>query len=216
MPARMVRSGLITSDRTEAIGDAAFRLFVGLLLTADDLGNAEATPGAVGRLVRHRGRPLLEPAGADALMAELAAVDLVRPFVVDGKRYAHIPRYGQRLRSYKRTNPRPPADIECNQIKELMQDLTDNGGQMSAVDGLKGKGKGKLKGFRFSEGEEVIAARETPPVDNSAAAAVRLPGGWWRTDRGIEAAGLACGIPAQRGDTYAQWKARIFEARGKA
>lgn len=123
MPDRIVRDELLDSDRYCSLSsDTARMLFIHFLLTADDLGNAEATS----RLIRTR---LLPAGGSDEaitkLLSELADADLVRVYEVEGKRYVHIPRFRQRLRSIKRAHPRPPAAIECTEIKTLLSNLSD-------------------------------------------------------------------------------------------
>lgn len=123
MPDRIVRDELLDSPRYLSLSsDTARLLFVHLLLVADDLGNAEAGPHFIRR--RLLACPLPDEAIA-ALLGELNDADLIRVYLVNGKRYAHVPRFRQRLRSYKRAHPRPPETSECPEIKALLSTLSD-------------------------------------------------------------------------------------------
>jgi len=123
MPDRLIRDELLDSDRYCLLSsDTARMLFFHFLLVADDLGNAEATSLFIRRrLMPH---PISDEAQAK-IIAELADADLVRVYIFEGKRYIHIPRFRQRLRSLKRINPRPPTEIECSEIKDMLHKLSD-------------------------------------------------------------------------------------------
>ncbi len=135
MPDRMIRDELIDSDRyCELSTDTARILFVHLILLADDCGNVDAGD----RFIRRRALPSAPDGLAVAkILSELADQDLIRLYQVDGKQYAHIPRFRQRLRSIKRGHPRPPASIECKEIKQMIANLSDkwptNDGQQSDI-----------------------------------------------------------------------------------
>lgn len=124
MPSRIIREKLLDSERYWSLSsDTARMLFTHIVLVADDLGNAEAGPG----FVRRR---LLGGTGTDEaiakLLGELADVDLVRIYHVGGKRFAHVPRFRQRVRSVIRSNPRPPRETECEEIQPLADKLSGN------------------------------------------------------------------------------------------
>lgn len=120
----MIRPGLLESERFLTLPDDRCRLaFVAAILKADDLGNLEANPGDLRRLWRDLGADNLPE--VERIRAELARADLIRCYEVDGKSYAHLPRFRQRLRYYKRANPRPPAHIEDKEISEIMRKQSD-------------------------------------------------------------------------------------------
>lgn len=107
MPDRIVRDELLESTRWLDLPSCAERLaFVALLLIADDFGNLEADAPRLLRLWR-------DVAGcknqqqAELWLDRLAAVDLVRTYEVDGKRYVHLPRFKQRLRFPTHACPLP-------------------------------------------------------------------------------------------------------------
>lgn len=124
MPNRIIRGALLDSDRYWSLSSDTLRLvFVHFLIAADDLGNSEAS----GPYVRRRilgGRGESDEAIAK-ILSELADADLLRVYMVGAKRYIHIPRFRQRLRFFKRVNPRPPDNIECKEIKELLSKQSD-------------------------------------------------------------------------------------------
>lgn len=125
MADRLVRDEILDSDRYWNLGSDTVRmLFVHFLLIADDFGNAEATAPGIRRKLLN-GAKVSDETIAEWL-AEMTAQDLIRVYHVDGKRLIHIPRFRQRLRSYKRTNPPPPPGTECKEIKELRKKLSDS------------------------------------------------------------------------------------------
>lgn len=118
MPDRVVRDDMLDSERYLGLSsDTARMLFVHFILVADDLGNSEASDLFIRRrLLTHA----TTNAAISTLLSELSDVDLVRVYEVDGKRYVHIPRFRQRLRYTKSAHPRPPENLECLEIRELL------------------------------------------------------------------------------------------------
>lgn len=107
MPSRMIRDGLLDSDRFLGLPDNTSRMcYVACLLTADDRGNREASAGALVRLWRDFG--VDTNSKADDTAHFLSDKDLIRLYEFEGKRYMHIPRFGQRMRSFKRACPHSP------------------------------------------------------------------------------------------------------------
>ncbi len=131
MPTRMIRETLLGSDRFLMLPDNAARVcFVACLLRADDRGNFEAGPGHLVRLWRDFGVDGTEKAAA--IGQSLADQDLIRFYDADEKRYAHIPRFGQRLRSFKRACPASPWCENTEESTDLPSDcqqVAANGGK---------------------------------------------------------------------------------------
>lgn len=118
MSDKILRDELLRSHRYRTLSSDTTRLlFIHLLLCADALGNCEATTTAIGDAM---GRPVDESTAAKWL-SELSDVDIIRTYNDDGKRYVHIPRFRQRLRYPKGKHPRPPANLECIEIRELAE-----------------------------------------------------------------------------------------------
>lgn len=107
MPTRMIRDAILRSDRFLGLPDNTARMcYIASLLNADDRGNMEGGLGHLVRLWRDFGVDSTEKAAAIGQF--LADTDLVRFYEVDGKRYVHVPRFGQRMRSFKRACPASP------------------------------------------------------------------------------------------------------------
>ena len=157
MPGRVIRESLIDSDRWLSLPDHACRLaYLICLLTADTLGNMEASPGQLKRSWRR-----IEPEIDDRRVAEICTAmqqnDLVRPYVVEGKRYLHIPRFKQYPRYITNVHPRPPRDIEDSRISKLLENHT-----VVALGSLEEVKRSKSKTNRMQHTEA-----PQHPVDNS-------------------------------------------------
>lgn len=118
MPDKIVRDELLRSHRYVSLkeNDAAKVLFVHLLLSSDNLCNAEATETAINLAM---GREI-DVETQSVLLQELGTRDLVRPYQYEGKLYVHIPRQRQRMRYLKGKHPRPPESIEDKAIRDLL------------------------------------------------------------------------------------------------
>lgn len=123
------KDGSDPSPADYARGDTLRCLFLALVSASDDLSNAEATTPA---LSVYLARAVSRQQG-DAWIAELSTADLVRPYLVDGKRYVHIPRSRQRLRSMKGAYPRPPNTLEDNEITSKLDGQTTD--ERRTIDG---------------------------------------------------------------------------------
>lgn len=109
MPRRMIRDGLLDSQRYWAVTVEAQRLFIHLMLLADDFGLVSLAPIFIRRRCFDDA-----PAQAriDKLLGQLADEDLIRIYTAGSEnspsRYAFIPRFGQQLRTMRPKHPRPP------------------------------------------------------------------------------------------------------------
>lgn len=142
MPSRMIRDALLDSDRFLSLPDNTARIcYVSCLLTADDRGNLEASTGALVRLWRDFGVDSNDKANDTAQF--LADKDLIRVYEVAGKRYIHVPRFRQRMRSFKRACPASPW---CETVEES-KDSSPICPQPAAVSGKprpkRSEGKGR-------------------------------------------------------------------------
>jgi len=213
----MIRGSLLDSDRFLNLPDNTARVcFLCCLLRADDRGNLEAGLGPLVRMWRDFGVDSTEKAAA--IGQTLADQDLVRFYDVAGKRYLHIPRFGQRMRSFKRACPPSPwcekdddsegSPPSCQQVAATRGDSRPEG---EVEVELKKK---KPSGFITTGGTTTSV-----PVDKS-----RKPDGeranaktgaqihdWWKTNEGIEAKGRELKYPARRGELHGEYKSRIFD-----
>jgi hypothetical protein len=122
MPDRIIRDELVNSSRYLSLSsDTVALLYIHILLTADDFGNAEAHPISLRRITR-------SPANDQqiaAMLTELSDHDLIRLYRVESKEFIHIPRYGQRLRTMKGKHPRPPSSIDTHGINRVSEEMSD-------------------------------------------------------------------------------------------
>lgn len=108
MPNRLIREGLLDSDRYWSVTIEARQLYLHLMLLADDLGLVSLAPAFVRRRCFDE-KPSDEK--VTRLITELSDADLVRVYQVDGGRFGFIPRFQQRLRVKRIRHPEPPAEI---------------------------------------------------------------------------------------------------------
>ncbi len=112
MPSRVIREGLLDSQRYWSVTVEARQLFVHLMLLADDFGLVGLAPVFVRRRCFDDAPA---PAKIDKLLEQLQDADLVRVYTAgpgsNPAKYAFIPRFGQRLRQMRARHPKPPAGL---------------------------------------------------------------------------------------------------------
>lgn len=125
MPNRMLRDWT-DSARMEHVSPEAERLFVRLIMKADDFGRFHAEP----RLIAGACFPLVRTATEKNIMAwlsELRAANLVFVYAADGRNYLEIRNFGQRMRSKQSRFPShdgQQAD-DCEQSADICQQVAD-------------------------------------------------------------------------------------------
>lgn len=204
MPSRVIREGLLDSQRYWSVTIESRQLFLHLMLLADDFGCVSLAPVFVRRRCFDDAPPVTK---IDTLLQHLFDADLLRIYEVDGARYGFIPRFGQRLRLMKQKYPFPSENItkddseatrKINEIKRNHSNVPDrrptDAGQMP--DGRRPEEKGSRNETKRNEGND--------PVDNSKP-------GWWKTEAGIVAKMEEMHVKAQPGETYAAIKTRLFD-----
>lgn len=107
MPGRLIREGLLDSERYWSVSIEARELFVHLVLLADDFGCLSLAPTFIGRRC-FESRPTTEKLAR--LLSQLVDADLIRQYQSGPLTYAFIPRFGQRLRRFTLKHPRPPIE----------------------------------------------------------------------------------------------------------
>lgn len=181
MSDKLIRDELLRSHRFQRLsGDTPKLLFLVLLLSSDSLSNAEYNTTVISAGM---GRTITEEAAATLLM-ELADRDLVRPYLQDGCQYVHIPRSRQRIRYLHSKHPRPPAEVEDKEIKELIAKV-----------GLKSDHhRLKTAEEKRSSANAMKGSTVATPVDNSS-------GPWWKTLESIVETGAKVGVIAAPGES---------------
>jgi len=108
MPSRVIREGLLDSQRYWSVTVEARQLFVHLMLLADDFGLVSLAPVFIRRRCFDDAP---SPAKIDRLLEQLQDAELLRMYEIEGGRYGFIPRFGQRLRMMRCKHPAPPVGL---------------------------------------------------------------------------------------------------------
>lgn len=107
---RTVKPEIIRDRKTASLSHAAFRLYIGMFVMADDYGNLHGDVAQLfgGVFWAHPGFGVDGTAGA---MVELVVAGLVERYEVRGQEYAHICGWSKHQRVDKKGKPRvPPPD----------------------------------------------------------------------------------------------------------
>ena len=154
---RMIRETLLESETLSALSDFDFRLWIVLILLADDYGVVDARPA----IIKGRGYALRDRVSVKAVddgLLRLATAGCISLYDVDGKSYAQFPKWGnhQRLRDSKHKYP-------------TLEQAAANGGELRQVAASCGKLRPEveleLEVELEQEGEGKRArARFTPPT----------------------------------------------------
>lgn len=101
---RTIKPELLEDERTGGLSSDAFRLFIGLILIADDYGNFRAHPRVLaGHVFMYQ--PSID---VDPLLSELVAANLVALYQDSGQRYGHLLGWEKHQRVDKPGKPRVP------------------------------------------------------------------------------------------------------------
>lgn len=145
MPNRLLKEGIVDSDRINSLSAEAEVCFYRLLVVSDDLGRMDARPA----IVRARCFPLKEQSNISAKieiwLEELAKSKLIARYVVEARPYLAIANWDQRVRS----NGKYPAPVD-GQPPDKCPSID---GQPSADGGL---GLGLGKGMGASKQNDVL------------------------------------------------------------
>ncbi len=104
MPSRVLRHGLVDSETVACLHDRTFRLWIHLLMAADDFGLVEIGFGPI-----RRACPMLDWSREiiSKMLVELTDAGLLIPYEVEGKSYAAIPKWESRINCESPKHPIP-------------------------------------------------------------------------------------------------------------
>jgi len=108
MPNRIIKEGIRTSKKINALTDFQFRLWTYLITYVDDFGRGSAEPDLVKGLVFPR-RGRVTESDIKKALAELAGMGCINLYDVDGESYFYFPNWGdhQRIQTKKSKFPEP-------------------------------------------------------------------------------------------------------------
>lgn len=107
---RTIKPELLEDAKTANLSHLEFRLFVSMILMADDYGNLRATPSLIVGNAFWGTKD--NPADIESATAELEEVGLVRTYEIRGQLYAHVCGWAKHQRVDKPGKPRVPAENE--------------------------------------------------------------------------------------------------------
>lgn len=119
MPNRIIRHGILTSEKINRLDWAGEIFYRRLLSVVDDYGRCEAHP----TLLRASLYPLkldrVKEAGLERLLKETEAAALIRTYEVGQKRYLEVLNFGQHQRSPSKFPPPPNStcDADATQMR---------------------------------------------------------------------------------------------------
>jgi hypothetical protein len=114
---RTIKPELIEDESTAGLSHEAFRLFVGLILLADDYGNFRAHPKQLeGQIFWLAG----VKEGVESVLDELLKANLIMPYQVREQRYAHVAGWEKHQRIDKPGKPRCPGPNDSREIRETL------------------------------------------------------------------------------------------------
>lgn len=114
MPNRIIKESICASEKIASLSDFEFRLWTGLLVSADDAGRGDARPAIIkGHIFPLRDRVTVKD--IDAALHGLAAKGCVSLYTVGGKPYFLFPTWAahQRIRDSKPRFPAPEDGSFC-------------------------------------------------------------------------------------------------------
>lgn len=153
MPNRLLREGICTSDTINELSAGAEVLFYRLLVVADDYGYIDARLA----ILKAGCYPLKKQATESAIegwLSELATTKLIQRYTHNGKPFAAVNKWEQRVRSrQKYISPTDPACIPID------GQLSDNGQSDVRLGKGLGKGKGKGRGAKLPIPEDFAISK---------------------------------------------------------
>ena len=128
MPNRIIHESAFTSEKIAALTDFEFRLWVGLITLADDLGHGDARPAILrGRLFALREKVTAKE--IQSALRTLVDVGCITLYTVQGQSYYAFPHWAehQRIRNVRPKCPEPEEEVSAAPCGELPQTAADSG-----------------------------------------------------------------------------------------
>lgn len=171
MPNRIIKETVCTSDKLNELSDFEFRLWIGLLLSADDAGRGDARPAIIkGRCFPLRERVTVKD--IERALHGLAAHSCISLYTVGGKSYYVFPTWAAHQR-IDRAKPKYPApeDAENEDSPQVAADCRKS--PQVAADCRNSRAESNPKRIQkesksnTNPTETCACAREEPPPANT-------------------------------------------------
>lgn len=127
MGSRVIKDSIKTSRHVNALSDFQFRVWIHLILSADDYGRGSADPELVKNLAFPRRKGVTEKQLDDALHV-LANIGMVNLYFVDGEPYFYFPKWGEHQRVRTKVSKFPDPDgknavaADCGNLPQIAAD----------------------------------------------------------------------------------------------
>lgn len=123
MPNRIIKESIGTSEKIASLSDFEFRVWISLIVSADDAGRGDARPAVIrGRCFPLRERVTVKD--VDAAVHGLAAKGCVSLYTVGGKPYFWFPTWSQHQR-VRDCKPKFPSPEEADGLRESAETVGD-------------------------------------------------------------------------------------------
>lgn len=141
MPNRILREGILTSERVNALNWEAEVFYRRLMSVVDDFGRFSAHPSLLRAALYPLKLDTVRDANMERLLAIVEQASLVRVYEVAGKRYLEMLDFRQQVRAKESKYPHPPTDET-----QMRSTCTADAQQMQANAHLDGGGGGDVFG----------------------------------------------------------------------
>lgn len=141
MPNRILREGILTSERVNALNWEAEVFYRRLMSVVDDFGRFSAHPSLLRAALYPLKLDTVRDANMERLLALVEQASLVRVYEVAGKRYLEMLDFRQQVRAKESKYPHPPPDKS-----QMLSTCTADAQQMQANAHLDGGGGGDVFG----------------------------------------------------------------------
>ena len=127
MGSRVIKDTIKTSRNVNALSDFQFRVWIHLILSADDYGRGSADPELVKNLAFPRRKGITEKQLSDALHV-LANIGMVNLYEVDGEPFFYFPKWSEHQRVRNKVSKFPDPDGEnavaadCGELPQIAAD----------------------------------------------------------------------------------------------
>lgn len=112
MPNRILREGILTSERINSLAWEAEVFYRRLMSVVDDFGRFSAHPSLLRAALYPLKLDTVRDTNMERLLAAVEQASLVRVYEVAGKRYVEMLDFRQQVRAKDSKFPQPPADAE--------------------------------------------------------------------------------------------------------
>jgi hypothetical protein len=203
MADRVIRDELLTSERYWSVSIEAQRLFIHLLLSADDTARFSGKNYTIRSTCFPDPDHSVTSEALEKLITELHDADLIRLYTASDERFIFIPRFKQRLRFTKSKYPAPPSEIN---------DMPEEKSDQSQAIGRPESDSSPQKRSEVKRSEVKRIPPKSPQGGTSGGESSNPQSKWCDSEGGIEAKGKELGIDARPGETWAQYKRRLQTA----